>query len=71
MSTPTLAGRSFAIAATVVFIVSAVATPLLGALADVAGWDALWLATAVTAAVGAYLAFRLPAAPVIPRAPLP
>ena len=68
---PTLAGRSFAIAATVVFIVSAVATPLLGALADVAGWDALWLATAVTAAVGAYLAFRLPAAPVIPRAPLP
>ena len=39
-------------------------TPLLGALADTAGWDALWLATALTAAFGAFLAFRLPPVPV-------
>jgi MFS family permease len=55
-----LAARSVAVAATVVFVISGVATPLLGALADVAGWDGLWLTTAAIAAVGAALAIRLP-----------
>jgi MFS family permease len=59
---PALAGRSFAVAATVVFVISGLVTPLLGALADTAGWDALWLTTALTAAVGALLAFGLPPA---------
>jgi MFS family permease len=58
---PALAGRSVAVAATVVFVLSGVSTPLLGALADTAGWDALWLTTAATAALGAALAARLPA----------
>jgi predicted MFS family arabinose efflux permease len=58
---PSLAGRSVAVAATVVFVLSGVATPLLGALVDALGWDALWLATAAVAALGAFLAYRLPA----------
>jgi MFS family permease len=57
---PALAGRSVAVAATVVFVLSGLVTPALGALADVAGWDALWIATAATAALGAALAARLP-----------
>jgi MFS family permease len=57
---PALAGRSVAVAATVVFVVSGVVTPLLGALVDAVGWDALWLATAGAAALGALLAARLP-----------
>ena len=55
-----LAGRSFAVAATVVFVVSGVCTPPLGALAAHAGWDAFWLATAVLAGIGALVAARLP-----------
>jgi MFS family permease len=58
---PELAGRSVAVAATVVFVLSGIVTPLLGALADAAGWDAFWLATAATAGLGAVLAARLPA----------
>jgi hypothetical protein len=58
---PGLAGRSFAVAATVVFVLSAVCTPLLGALAARAGWDTFWTATAVLAAIGAAIAARLPA----------
>ena len=57
---PALAGRSVAVAATVVFVLSGVATPLLGALVDAVGWDALWLVTASLAALGAVLAYRLP-----------
>ena len=57
---PSLAGRSVAVAATVVFVLSGIATPLLGALVDALGWDALWLATAALAALGAFLAYRLP-----------
>jgi MFS family permease len=57
---PALATRSVAVAATVVFVLSGLATPLLGALVDAAGWDALWLATALIAGIGAYLAHRLP-----------
>jgi MFS family permease len=58
---PELAGRSVAVAATVVFVVSAVCTPPLGALAEIAGWDAFWATTAVLAAAGAIVAAGLPA----------
>lgn len=64
---PALAARSVAVAATVVFVLSALVTPALGALADLAGWDALWLATAVAALVGTLLAAGLPAAKVAAR----
>jgi MFS family permease len=57
---PELAGRSFALAATVVFLVSALGTPPLGALADRAGWDAFWITTGVLAAVGALIASGVP-----------
>jgi len=56
------AGRSFAVAATVVFVVSGICTPPLGALADHAGWDAFWVVTATLAAAGALVAARLPRA---------
>jgi MFS family permease len=59
---PELAGRSVAVAATVVFLVSALATPPLGALADRAGWDVFWVTMAAAAAAGALLASRLPPA---------
>jgi MFS family permease len=57
---PELSGRSVAVAATVVFGLSAVATPPLGALAQHAGWDAFWLTTAGLALAGSALAARLP-----------
>lgn len=56
---PALATRSVAVAATVVFVLSGVATPALGALVDAVGWDALWIAAACTAAAGVLLASRL------------
>lgn len=56
---PELAGRSVATAATVVFLISAVCTPPLGALADHAGWDVFWVTTAVLAALGAFAAAGL------------
>ena len=56
---PELAGRSVATAATVVFLVSAACTPALGALADHAGWDVFWIATAVLSALGAFAAAGL------------
>lgn len=59
---PELAVRSMAVAATVVFLLSGVVTPVLGAMIDVAGWDALWLSTAALAAAGALTAARLPRA---------
>jgi MFS family permease len=57
---PELAGRSVAVAATLVFVLSAVCTPLMGALADRVGWNAFWLTTALLAAAGAALALRIP-----------
>jgi MFS family permease len=57
---PELSGRSVAVAATVIFGLSALATPPLGALAHEAGWDALWLTVAGLALVGSALAARLP-----------
>jgi hypothetical protein len=59
---PELAAPSVAVAATVVFLLSAIATPPLGALAAHAGWDAFWATTAVLAALGALVATRLPRA---------
>ncbi len=59
---PELAARSVAMAATVVFLISAFSTPLLGALASHAGWDVFWIVTAVLAGAGALVAATLPAA---------
>lgn len=58
-----LAGRSVALAATVVFLLSALATPPLGALADHLGWDVFWATTAVLALAGALVAATLPRTP--------
>ena len=65
-----LAGQSVALAATVVFVVAAVSTPPLGALADRAGWGVFWLTTAGLAVAGAALAATLPGA-VVKRTPTP
>lgn len=59
---PELAARSVAVAATVVFLLSAISTPLLGALAARGGWDVFWIVTGVLAAAGALVAASLPAA---------
>lgn len=59
---PELAGSSVAVAATVVFLVSAASTPLLGALAAHVGWDVFWVSTAALALVGALVAASLPRA---------
>lgn len=56
---PELAAQSLALAATVVFVLSALCTPPLGALADRAGWDALWLTTAAIALLGTWVAAGL------------
>ena len=58
-TSPELAGRSVATSATVVFLVSAACTPLLGALADHAGWDVFWITTAVLSGLGALAATGL------------
>ena len=58
---PELAARSVAVAATVVFLISAVSTPLLGALAASVGWDVFWVVTGLLAAAGALVASTLPA----------
>jgi MFS family permease len=51
-----VAGQSLAIAAALVAMLAAAATPPLGALAEHAGWDAFWLITGILAAVGATIA---------------
>ena len=56
---PELAARSVAVAATVVFLLSAISTPLLGALAEAAGWDVFWITTGLLAAAGSLVAARL------------
>jgi MFS family permease len=65
-TSPELAGRSVATAATVVFLVSAACTPLLGALADHAGWNVFWITTAILSALGALAATGLRTRP-LPR----
>jgi MFS family permease len=57
---PELSGRSVAVAATVVFGLSALATPPLGALAQHAGWDAFWVTTSALALAGSAIAATLP-----------
>jgi len=57
---PELAGRSVAVAATVIFLLSAIATPPLGALAAHAGWDVFWATTALLAVTGSLIAITLP-----------
>jgi MFS family permease len=68
-TSPELAGRSVAVAATLVFVLSAVCTPPMGALAERVGWDLFWLTTALLASVGAVVALRIP--PVQVRRPRP
>jgi hypothetical protein len=58
-ASPELAARSVALAATVVFLMSAVCTPPLGALAERAGWDAFWLTCAALAFAGAAVSATL------------
>ncbi len=58
-TSPELAGRSVAVAATVVFLISAACTPPLGALADKAGWDVFWITAAVLSGLGAFAASGL------------
>jgi MFS family permease len=60
---PELAAQAISIAATFVFVIGALLTPALGALAAEVGWDAFWLACAVLAACGAAVAatLRVPA----------
>lgn len=55
-----LAGQAVALAATVVFVVAALCTPALGALAELAGWSAFWFTAAVLALAGAAVASTLP-----------
>jgi hypothetical protein len=45
-------------------LVAALSTPLLGAVAEEAGWDAFWVSAAALAAVGALVAATLPPASV-------
>jgi MFS family permease len=56
MAPPRLAAQSVSVVATLVFLLSAVATPPMGALAEYAGWDAFWLAAAGLAACAAVVA---------------
>lgn len=58
-ASPELAGRSVALALTVVFLLSGISTPPLGALADHLGWDAFWLTGAALALAGAGVAASL------------
>ena len=64
---PELAARAIAVVATVVYLFSAISAPLLGALADAAGWTAFWLVVGLLAAAGALLASTLPAAAGVAR----
>lgn len=59
MAPPELAALSVSIAATLVFTLSAVSTPPMGALASAAGWDVVWLLCAGLCATAAGLASTL------------
>lgn len=68
MAPPLLAAQSVSVAATLIFTLSAISTPPMGALADAAGWDVFWLAcaglcVAGTVAAASLRSQRLPAAP--------
>jgi MFS family permease len=51
-----LAGQAVAVATTVVFLGTAIATPALGVLANQVGWDAFWAIVAALGVCGAVLA---------------
>lgn len=57
---PEHAAQAVAIAATLIFVVSAISTPPMGALAAGVGWDAFWLVCAGLAGLGALVALSLP-----------
>ena len=57
---PELAGRAFATAATVVFVGAALVNPMIGALADRAGWDVVWAVAAAVGLCGTAAASSLP-----------
>jgi MFS family permease len=57
---PALAAQAVAIAATLIFVLSSVCTPPMGALAERVGWNAFWLVCAGLSAAGAVVAFTLP-----------
>jgi MFS family permease len=59
---PELAGQSVTVALTVVFVLSAVCTPPLGAVAEGIGWDAFWLSVGAVALAGAVVATGIPRA---------
>ena len=55
---PERAGRAVGIASTMVFGATSLASPLAGLVAEHAGYDAMWLAAAVSSACGAMVALR-------------
>ena len=57
---PELAAQAVGIAATLIFVVSAVSTPPMGALAAAVGWDWFWLTCAGLLGIGAAVALTLP-----------
>lgn len=57
---PALAAQAVAIAATLIFVLSSVCTPPMGALAERVGWNAFWLVCAGLSTAGALVAFTLP-----------
>ncbi|MFN8187628.1 MAG: MFS transporter [Gaiellales bacterium] len=63
MAPQALAAQAVAIAATLVFTLSAVSTPPMGALAQAAGWDVFWLVCAGLCALAAVVAWTLRRAP--------
>jgi MFS family permease len=65
---PELAAQAVGIAATLIFVVSAICTPPMGALAEAVGWRAFWLACAGVLVVGASVAATLPRAGRAPTA---
>lgn len=57
---PALAAQAVAIAATLIFVLSSLGAPPMGALAERIGWDAFWLVCAGLSAAGALVALTLP-----------
>jgi MFS family permease len=54
-----LAAQAVSVAATLVFVMSALSTPPMGALAEHAGWDAFWAVCAALSVCGALVAATL------------
>jgi MFS family permease len=54
-----LAAQAVSVAATVIFVLSAVTAPPMGALADHVGWDVFWIVCAALSACGALVATTL------------